>query len=70
MLLSTFFIELLLSKTLYSKLFFMQIRDPVAIEKRASFAATTLLRKIWLPNEMGAWVGGVFNQQLWMKRSL
>ena len=43
-----------------------------AIEKRASFSATTLnlLRKIWLPNEMGAWVGGVFNQQLWMKRSL
>ena len=43
-----------------------------AIEKRASFAATILdlLRRAWLPNEMGAWAGGVFNQQLWMKRSL
>ena len=67
-------------QTFYSKLCFRSFSHAnprprsrwFAIEKRASFAATilNLSRKIWLPNEMGAWVGGVFNQQLWMKRSL
>ena len=66
--------------TFYSKLCFRSFSHAnprprsrwFAIEKHASFAATifNLSRKIWLPNEMGAWVGGVFNQQLWMKRSL
>ena len=52
------------STTLLSKLF--------SRKSATSFSATilNLSRKIWLPNEMGAWVGGVFNQQLWMKRSL